>query len=161
MTTYYLLNSDGTLGYFSNARGLLEDLYPGQAVYHAEEEIVPGPGGLGAYLKSRRPPDPMEMQQARAIREFEAAVTERLDEFAHEKQYDSMDKARLAALTVDFKPDGDFANKLYDEVWAAAFALEEEIKNWTMSVDEALKKLPEMIWPKQQTGDEQPPGSAA
>ncbi len=81
------------------------------------------------------------------VQQFEAAVTRRLDDFAREKQYDNMDKARLASLTADFKADGDCANRLYDQVWTAAFALEDQIRVGALNVDDALAQLPAMIWP--------------
>ncbi len=80
------------------------------------------------------------------VKQFEAAVTQRLDAFARERQYDNMDKARLASLTADFKADGDCANQLYDQVWGAAFALEDQIRAGSLSVDDALAQLPAMTW---------------
>ncbi len=82
------------------------------------------------------------------VKQFEEAVAQGLDAFARERQYDNMDKARLAALTVDFKADGDYANQLYDRVWSAAFALEEQIRTGTITINDALAALPEMVWPE-------------
>ncbi len=81
------------------------------------------------------------------VKEFEAAVARSLDAFAREKQYDNMDKARLASLTVDFRTDGDYANQLYDKVWGAAFALEDQIRAGALTVGDALAQLPAMTWP--------------
>lgn len=82
------------------------------------------------------------------VKEFEEAVAARLDAFAKEKQYDNMDKARLASLTQEFKADGEFANQLYDTIWSAAFALEDQIRAGTMNIENALAGLPEMLWPE-------------
>lgn len=80
------------------------------------------------------------------LKQFEEAVSARLDSFAQEKQYDNMDKARLASLSADFKTDGDYANGVYDQVWLAAFALEEQIRGGSLSAAEALSRLPAVEW---------------
>lgn len=84
--------------------------------------------------------------------QFDAAVTARLDTFARtsyaedEQPFDSMDKARLASLTTDYKQWGDIANRLYDETWKAAEALVPEVMDGTLTIDEALEKLPALSW---------------
>ncbi len=82
------------------------------------------------------------------LKRFHEEIAKSLDAFAQEKQYDNMDKARLAALTADFRADGEFANQLYDRVWTTAFVLEEEVRGGSLSVEAAIKKLPEMKWPE-------------
>lgn len=84
--------------------------------------------------------------------QFDAAVTARLDTFARtpyaadEQPFDSMDKARLASLTTDYKKWGDIANRLYDQTWKAAEALVPEVMDGTLTIDAALEKLPALSW---------------
>lgn len=84
--------------------------------------------------------------------QFDRAVTTHLDAFAstpyadNEQPFDSMDKARLASLTTDYKQWGDIANRLYDQTWKAAEALVPEIMDGTLTIEAALDKLPALSW---------------
>ncbi len=81
------------------------------------------------------------------VRQFEEAVAARLDAFAREKQYDNMDKARLASQAPGFEDDGNHANETYSRVWLAAFPLIDQIRAGALTVNGALAQLPAMTWP--------------
>ncbi len=79
------------------------------------------------------------------VKQFEAAVTQRLNTFALEKGWDNID--RVLNQKGAFANEATVAQKVYDEIWLAAFALEAKIRFGTISVDGALAQLPETRWP--------------
>ena len=78
---------------------------------------------------------------------FAALVTARLDTFAQSKNYDTMDKARLAALSTEYAADGQAANAAYDATWTAAIALVPDVRSGELTPEQALEELPELAWP--------------
>jgi hypothetical protein len=84
--------------------------------------------------------------------EFDSAVTGRLETFARtpysttEQPFDSMDRARLSALTADYKQWGDRANTLYDQTWKAAESLVPQVMDGSLTIEAALAKLPALSW---------------
>ena len=78
---------------------------------------------------------------------FSALVTDPLDTFARQKQYDNIASARLAALSTEYTTDGQAANAAYDETWTAAIALMPDVRSGDLAPGEALKRLPALIWP--------------
>jgi hypothetical protein len=94
------------------------------------------------------PPPPTE-EELRAQREavFNEAVNARLNAFAQGKDYDNMDKARLAILTDDYKPDGEAANAAYAATWEKAIELWDDVASGTLTVEAALAELPALVWP--------------
>ena len=79
--------------------------------------------------------------------EFSALVTARLETFAREKGYDTMDKARLAALSSEYQTDGQAAQAAYDATWTAAIALMGQVRAGTLTPEQALEELPALVWP--------------
>ena len=77
---------------------------------------------------------------------FTSRVNQRLEEFARERGYDSMDKARLTALSAEYADDGRIANAAYDATWTAALALIPEVRDGTITPEEAAGQLPEITW---------------
>lgn len=106
----------------------------------------------GDYYEVIAIPAPPAPTPDELLSQFDAAVTARLDTFARtpyaadEQPFDSMDKARLASLTTDYKQWGDIANRLYDTTWKAAEALVPDVMDGTLTIDEALEKLPALSW---------------
>lgn len=98
-------------------------------------------------LSAPKEKTPEELKHA-----FNSHVDARLDEFArtpyneNSLPFSSMDKARLASLTEEFKQYGDIANKLYDETWKAADSMMEKVMNGDLTIDDALSKLPALSW---------------
>ncbi len=80
------------------------------------------------------------------LKQFREAVAQRLDAFALEKGWDSID--RVLNQKGAFADDAIAAQKVYDDMWLAAFALEEQIMAGTISVADVLASLPEMKWPE-------------
>jgi hypothetical protein len=79
-------------------------------------------------------------------RDFTSRVEARLEDFARMRNYDSMDKARLAALSDEYAADGRIANAAYDTTWAAAIALISDVRDGTLTPEEAIGYLPEISW---------------
>jgi hypothetical protein len=122
------------------AAGCLPTPYPkDEAGIESRHELakVLAPYGLKVY-----PLTPEELGAA-----FSAAINARLDEFAALKDYDNMDKARLAAAGGAFAADGAAAQKAYDDTWAAAIALWPQVTEGELSINEALAQLPPLAWP--------------
>jgi hypothetical protein len=69
-----------------------------------------------------------------------------LEAFARKRGYDSMDTARLAALSAEYAEDGRIANAAYDSTWRAALALIPSVRDGTLTPDEAIEQLPEIVW---------------
>jgi hypothetical protein len=78
--------------------------------------------------------------------DFKQRIDQRLEAFAKEKGYDTMDKARLAALSVDFSDDGRVANTVYGVTWTTAIALIPEVREGTLSIPDAVDQLPSLRW---------------
>ena len=78
--------------------------------------------------------------------QFTTMVTDRLNAFAAEKQYDSITSARLARLAHSFEQDGWTANAAYDVTWKAAIELIPQIGDGTLTPEEALEQLPALAW---------------
>lgn len=129
--------------------------------FHPSLLFVPVPGELGEYIDGQYTwaeggfAEPEQgYTQAKRLKmfgeRFTAAVNARLDQFAREKGYDDMSKARLAALGSEFAADGAVANAAYDATWAAALPLFGTLGNRPLAdeVDIALDELPELIWPE-------------
>jgi hypothetical protein len=87
------------------------------------------------------PPSPEALESA-----FTNLVHWRLEAFARQRGYDSMDTARLAALSAEYSDDGRIANAAYDQTWTAALALIPDVREGTITPQEALARLPEIKW---------------
>jgi hypothetical protein len=109
------------------------------ARYGIEKLPDPEPAPTTPYVPT---PDDLE-------HDFLGQVARRLDEFAREKGYDSMDKARLASLSDEYHEDGVIANAAYDSTWAAAIALIPDVREGTITPDEAIAQLPEIAWERE------------
>ncbi|MDR1397391.1 MAG: hypothetical protein LBJ14_06635 [Desulfarculales bacterium] len=91
------------------------------------------------------PPEPPSPEELSA--QFTAAINARLNEFARAKDYDNMDKARLAAMGGSFQADGLIAQQAYDTTWTAAIAIWEQVTSGALTVDQVLEQLPALTWP--------------
>lgn len=106
----------------------------------------------GEYYEVVAIPPPLAPTPDQLRSQFDTAVTARLDTFARtpyaedEQPFDSMDKARLASLTTDYKQWGDIANRLYDQTWKAAEALVPDVMSGALTIEAALDKLPALSW---------------
>jgi hypothetical protein len=78
---------------------------------------------------------------------FSALVTDLLDTFARQKQYDNIASARLAALSTEYTTDGQAANAAYDETWTAAIALVSQVRSGELTPEQAVEQLPALMWP--------------
>jgi hypothetical protein len=78
---------------------------------------------------------------------FSALIEARMDAFALEKDYGTMDTARLAALSMEYAADGPIANAAYDTTWAAAIALIPKVRAGELTPEEAVAQLPALAWP--------------
>ena len=101
------------------------------------------------------PPEPTPEEIAEELKaEFEFAVTAHLDDFARQwhgsplRQWDSMDRARLAYLTEDFKEDGAIANQAYNDTWAYIDnnGLMEKVGSGELTLEQAMSMLPALTW---------------
>ena len=157
---WYWHKADGTI-YSSAAQGYVPEDAPAYQAFLAagntptpypkdedgqesREELakVLAPYGLKVY--------PLTPEESSAA--FTAIINARLDAFAAMKDYDNMDKARLAALGGAFQADGQVAQAAYDTTWTAAIAIWEQVTSGALPIDEALAQLPALAWP-QTTGE--------
>jgi hypothetical protein len=145
MTTYYLSRGENNSLYFpTRTPGLLESYYPGQTVFSDERDYDRSPVDSLLYFLDELPaipgPAPEELEA-----QFNAAVGARLEAFAQENGWDSLDRA-LEQRGV-FAADAAVAQKAYDDTWRAAFPLAEKVKAGTMTAEDALAALPALEWP--------------
>ena len=96
------------------------------------------------YPRAVPPPGPTPEERAAL---FDGAVTAQLDEFARQKQYDSMSNARLTLLSDAFHADGVIAQKAYDDTWASALELMPAVTSGALSIEDACAQLPPLVWP--------------
>jgi hypothetical protein len=106
------------------------------------EDLGPLPDGALLEQPAAPPPTPDVLEA-----QFNAAVTARLNSFAAERQYDDITSARLASLSTAFKADGEIAEAAYDSTWTAAIALMSQVRDGSLSVDDAVGQLPALVWP--------------
>ncbi|MDR0467158.1 MAG: hypothetical protein LBH94_07360 [Deltaproteobacteria bacterium] len=91
------------------------------------------------------PPPPTEEELA-AQREaaFNAAINTRLHGFAQAHGWDSLE--RVLAQAGAFADDARQAQAAYDATWEAALPLLDDVRSGALDLDEALARLPELVW---------------
>ncbi len=139
---------EGSLCYRVDDNGTIID--SAEFWYHddcliTDKEIIRGWDKV-LYIKGTEPQKPQEIIEQELEAQFSNAVTQHLNDFALQKQYDSIDTARLASLTTDFKSDGGIANQAYDSTWAKAIELMPNVMDATITVEDAVAQLPVLTW---------------
>jgi hypothetical protein len=114
------------------------DLFLKVAAYAAAhpEMVTPEPPPLE--------PDPPTAEELEA--QFDAAVTARVEAFARKRGWDSLD--RVGWQRGAYAGDAEAVNAAYDATWAAALPMVEDVKAGIVSVDNAVAKLPALMWPE-------------
>ena len=79
---------------------------------------------------------------------FNSQVSIRLNAFAVEKQYDSIQNAMLMWESAAFKADGQAAYDAYDVTWSAALELMPAVSSGALSIEDACAQLPPLVWPE-------------
>ena len=92
------------------------------------------------------PPPPPTPEELTA--QFKSAVAARLNAFARERQYDSIQNAMLMSDSAMFNTDGQPAINAYDMTWSVAIVLIPQVANGTLSIDDAIAQLPVLKWPE-------------
>ena len=88
-------------------------------------------------------PTPEELEAA-----FNSQVTMRLDTFARQKSYDTIQNAMLMRESAAFKADGQSAYDAYDATWSAALELMPAVASGALSIEDACAQLPPLLWPE-------------
>lgn len=95
------------------------------------------------------PPPPTAEQ---IIAQYDAAVQQRLDDFAKTRNYTNiMSAATYATSTVPkFKDEGQYAVEVRDATWAKCYEVLAEVEAGSRpmpTLDELLSELPKLVWP--------------
>jgi len=98
-------------------------------------------------LKDPPPPTPEQI-----IAQYDAAVQQRLDDFAKTRNYTNiMSAATYATSTVPkFKAEGQYAVEARDATWAKCYEILAAVEGGTRpmpTLDELLAELPVLTWP--------------
>lgn len=98
-------------------------------------------------LKDPPPPTPEQI-----IAQYDAAVQQRLDDFAKTRNYTNiMSAATYATSTVPkFKAEGQYAVEARDATWAKCYEVLAAVETGTRpmpTLDELLAELPVLTWP--------------
>ena len=112
---------------------------------HTIEEYGPLPDG---WSDTPPPPTPEEEQ-----RQFTAAIQQRLDTFAHTKNYDGiLSAATYATSTVpQFRAEGQYAVEARDATWAKGYEILGAVlagERPMPTLDEVMASLPPLEWPE-------------
>jgi hypothetical protein len=89
----------------------------------------------------RAPPPPTPDQLAA---QFDAAINAVLFTFVQAGGWVSLD--RVLAQTGAYAADAQQAQAGYDQIWEAAIPLIPQVTAGTLSVEDALAQLPELVW---------------
>jgi hypothetical protein len=142
MTTYYTLNPDGSIA--ASADFCFQTDENGAcACMTTDKEIVHGYDGR-LYFAGEEPAKPDDLVKQERMAPVNAEAENRLAAFLREHGWDSL--GNVLGQTGQFAADAPVAQREYDRLWAAVFAVQARVENDEMNADEAIATLPELAW---------------